>query len=285
MRLALFIILSVVFASATAQDTISRELKFVRHLIDREEYSDAIYYITTRLNAEYPMPVRDSLNFYKGWGYYSIKKLNLSANALSEVSSNSPFFFKSRFFAAYNYSHLGIIPVSERLITDLKMPINFEPLRNFELAGNSLLKRDLKGFDTLFRKIETNSQFSFDLEKNKLKDFASEISLHKNKSMFIGGLMSALLPGAGKVYAGKTGEGISTFIIVGAAGLTAWENYHKLGIDHAKTILFGSLFAVLYIGNIYGAVFTVKLVNEEFNHEMDNKILFNMHIPLRIFFN
>jgi hypothetical protein len=279
------LIFLLAFIGANSQDESNRNLRFVQHLIGREEYSDALYYISTHLNDQYPMPFRDSLNYLKGWSHYSLKELKLSAEAFCQVSSDSPYFLKSRFFAAYDYSYIGLTAFSNRILTDLNADKKIEALRNFELAGNSLLNRDLDNFHSYFKKIETFEQFSFDLEKGKFIDYAAEIGTHRNKSMIVGGLMSAIIPGSGKIYAGKTGEGISSLLIVGAAGATAWENYHKLGLKNAKTILFGSLFAVLYIGNIYGTVFTVKLVNEEFNHEMDNKILFNMHIPLRNFFN
>jgi hypothetical protein len=285
MKYIVTLILLFVFIGAKSQDEASLNLRFVQHLIGREEYSDAIYFISTHLNGEYPMPFRDSLNYLKGWSHYSLKELEPSAEAFCQISSASPFFLKSRFFAAYNYSHIGMNAVSDRILADLPSEKSTEPLRNFELAGNSLLKRDLAGFRSYFEKLESQQQFSFETEMGKFKDYAADIGEHKNKSMVVGGLMSAIIPGSGKIYAGKTGEGISSLLIVGAAGATAWENYHKLGLKNAKTILFGSLFAVLYIGNIYGTVFTVKLVNEEFSHEMDTKILFNMHIPLRNFFN
>ena len=148
-----------------------------------------------------------------------------------------------------------------------------------------MLKRDIHQFETYYQKLEESSNFAFSLEKQKLSDYRFEIKKYKNKSPLVAGILSAFIPGSGKIYAGKTGEGIASFIIVGAAGFTALENYSKLGAKHAKTIIFSSLFSVLYIGNIYGSVFTVKLVNEEFNHEMDHKILFSMHIPLRNIFN
>jgi hypothetical protein len=285
MRNSIIIFLFFSTIPVLAQEPISHELEFIQHLVNQEEYGDAIYYINSRFNQEYPMPIRDSLNYFKGWSYYSIKELEQSAFSLLQVSNNSSYFLKSRFFAAYNYSYLGIISVTDQILKNLDVPENLKTLKSFELSGNSLLKRDLPEFNSYFKKIETSGEFSFNLEKEKFLKYSLEIENHKNKSMVVGGLMSAIIPGSGKIYAWKTGEGISSFIIVAASGVTAYENYHKLGIKHAKTILFGSLFVVLYIGNIYGTVFSVKLANEEFNHEMDNKILFNMHIPLRNIFN
>ncbi|NQU86846.1 MAG: hypothetical protein HQ541_13910 [Mariniphaga sp.] len=285
MKLIIAILLAFISINISAQYSLSQELKFIQHLINQEEYEDAIYYINSHFDNEYSLPISDSLHYFKGWSQYSVKNLNLSASSLLQVSSNSTFFVKSRFFAAYNYSHLGQIKFSDYILQRLNTNRYLTNLKNFELTGNALLARDTKKFKNYFKSIESSSDFSFNVEKEKLNSYDFEIDNHRNKSMFVGGLMSAIIPGAGKIYAGKTGEGISTFLIVAATGATAYENHRKLGLKHAKTILFGSLFAVLYIGNIYGTVFTVKLANEEFNHEMDNKILFNMHIPLRNLFN
>ncbi len=282
----LFSIAMVVFSfQAPAQYTVSRELDFIQHLINQEAYRDAIYYINRDFQHIYPLPVRDSLNYFRGWSQYAIKDLGPSAASLLQVSSDSPLFFKSRFFAAYNYSHLGKLRLSESILQNLSTEGRLSNLRNFQLSGIALLARDTEKFNACFGRIETVSDFSFVTEKKQLEQYHLEILNYRKKSMAVGAFMSALIPGSGKIYAGKTGEGISAFLLVAATGAAAWENYRKLGASHARTLLFGSLFAVLYVGNIYGTIFTVKLANQEFNHAMDQKILFNMHIPLRNLFN
>jgi hypothetical protein len=285
MRSLFFIAMVFCSFEAYAQHALSRELDFIQHLIHQEAYEDAIYYINRDFRHSYPMPFRDSLNYFRGWSQYAIRDLDPSAAFLLQVSSDSPLFFKSRFFAAYNYSHLGKLRLSESILQNLKTRGRLSNLRDFQLGGIALLSRDTQKFTDCFRRLETVRDFAWDTEKKHLEEYHLELLRYRKKSMVAGVFMSALVPGAGKIYAGKTGEGISAFLIVAATGAAACENYRKLGPGHAKTILFGSLFAVLYLGNIYGTLFTVKLANEEFNHEMDQKILFNMHIPLRNFFN
>ncbi len=285
MKLVLVILLGCWASSAIAQLSVPDKGKFTTHLVNQEYFDEAIHYIESELELKPHLALRDSFNYLKGWSHYSLKELGRSANSFLQVSSNSPFFYKSRFFAAYNNSHLGLAKSSDYILKNLVGGEKYNALLHFELAGNALLKRDLNQFDNYFSSLQGNTGFAFAQEKQKLWNYATEIKNHKKKSPVVAGLFSAIIPGSGKIYAGKTGEGIVSFIIVGAAGFTVLENYNKLGLKHAKTIVFGTLFSVLYIGNIYGSVFTVKLVNEEFNHEMDHKILFNMHIPLRNIFN
>lgn len=284
MRLSLFVILAFSVTSSLAQIELPNKIKFAEHLVNQEYFEDAIYYIESITKNKESLFYNDTLNYLKGWSYYSLKELDKSAQSLLHVPFGSAYFYKSRFFAAYNKSHLGIIPTSNYLLFNLLESEKYEGLKTFQLAGNALLERDLNKFDGYYFMLQGNG-FAYSQEKLKLFDCANEIKKYHKKSSLAAGILSAIVPGSGKIYAGKTGEGIASFIIVGAAGLTALENYNKLGAKHAKTILFSSLFSVLYIGNIYGSVFTVKLVNEEFNHAMDHKILFNMHIPLRNIFN
>jgi hypothetical protein len=67
-------------------------------------------------------------------------------------------------------------------------------------------------------------------------------------------------------------------------GLVACENLIKDGIKDPKTIIFGSLFGLFYIGNIWGSVISVKLTRDEFNKEINEQIIFNLRVPLRIIY-
>ena len=121
--------------------------------------------------------------------------------------------------------------------------------------------------------------------ENKLNQYHKLLSTKKKKSPWIAGCMSMVIPGSGKIYSGKIGEGISAMLSHAIlAGITV-ENYRKVGAGNFKTIFFGSLFSIFYLGNIYGSMISVQVSNSEFNTIYDNKILFDIHIPLRTVFN
>jgi hypothetical protein len=108
---------------------------------------------------------------------------------------------------------------------------------------------------------------------------------HKSKSPLIAGLLSGIIPGAGKFYAGKKGDAISAFLSTAGLGLVTWENFRKSGLNSFKTIAFGSVLAVTYIANIYGSAFTVRILETEYKENVKSTILFDLHIPLRSTFN
>jgi tetratricopeptide (TPR) repeat protein len=252
--------------------------------MNKELYQEVIF-LTGDIDHQSTTSYRDSLHYMKGWSYYATRNLQNSAAELSLVGPGSTFFHKAHFFAAYNYTHLGNYDHAIKKLQQIDLQDkNLSTLRNFELAGIYLLKRDYKQYDKHFQNSDT-TYYPIAEEAAKLNVYASELRTHKPKSPFLACIMSSVIPGSGKIYAGETGEGISSLLTVGGLGFVTWENYRKKGPTHIKTLFFGAVFSAFYIGNIYGTYFSVKISEEELQHEYDNKILFNLHIPLRVVFN
>lgn len=258
---------------------------FLNHLMNREYFREVLYLTDQtdfdRLDAGF----RDSLHYMRGWSLYSLKKLNQSASEFEKVGATSTFYHKSRFFAAYNFLYIGNNTRAANTLDRIQINNpNLNTLRNFEKAGIALMNRNFSGFDKAFNTVDT-SYYPLAEESVKLNNYATELRNHQPKSPFLAGLMSSIIPGSGKIYAGKTGGGISSLLTVGGLGLVTWENYRKRGLKDFKTLLFGAVFTTYYIGNIYGTVFSVKIAEDEYQAEYDHKILFNLHIPLRNVFD
>lgn len=90
------------------------------------------------------------------------------------------------------------------------------------------------------------------------------------KSELLAGVLSALLPGAGYVYAGRYGDGVTSFLVNGlfiAATATAvnQEWYAAAGIS-------GGIGLPFYLGNIYGSVNAARKWNRNRKSEMRARI-------------
>lgn len=106
---------------------------------------------------------------------------------------------------------------------------------------------------------------------------------YKARSPYLAAAMSAVIPGAGKIYAGDIHSGVSTFLIVGAlAGMLA-ETWVKCGPRDWKTISLGSLFGLFYIGNVYGSYLSVSIMENAISDAQKAALLFNIRIPLHDF--
>jgi TM2 domain-containing membrane protein YozV len=230
------------------------------------------------------MPQLDSLNYYKGWAQYSIKSLHQSSISFLKVGPESPFYSKSRFFAGYNLTYLQKYDEAMKIFGEIKKDekVNLS-IANLELCGISMLQGDWSKANDQIQKINPNVP-SISKQLDALGKICEDQMRHRPKSSLLAGLMSGIVPGSGKIYAGKTGQGIAGMISTTGFGFVTWENYRELGIGHFKTIFFGSIFLANYVSNIYGSVISVRISDNEYQNALHNQILFQLHIPLRNFF-
>jgi len=255
------------------------DLKFINHLVNTGYYEEALYLLNLPCCSS--IMLNDSVNYLKGWSLYSLKRLSPSSESLIKVSPASEFYLKSHFFAAYNYTHIGEYNKAMDVLSmiDLKSE-NELSLKSFELAGISLIRGDSAGYEGYFTKIN-KSLYEVAESSDNIQKISWDLKNHKKKSPAIAGVLSGIIPGSGKFYVGKKGEGISAFIATTGLGLVTWENYRKRGLPNFKTIAFGAAFAFSYVANIYGSVVRVNIMETEYRDNVKNSILFNLHIPLR----
>ncbi len=277
----------VVFSLITIQGFTQQkpDSEFLEYLLNKEFYKEVLFLSNQKNFRKLKLSLQDSLHYFKGWSLYSQKKLFQSAQELSRVSLSSPFYHKSHFFAAYSWMHIEnydkSLDVLDTVETEEK---NLQTLKHFEKAGLALLNRNYKEFDHQMNRVDTN-YYAVAEESAQLNQYATDLRHHNHKSPVLASIMSGIIPGSGKIYAGETGSGISSLLTVGGLGFVTWENYRKKGPTDIKTLFFGAVFSAFYIGNIYGSYFSVKITEDEFQKGYNNKILFNLHIPLRNVFN
>jgi TM2 domain-containing membrane protein YozV len=282
--IVLFILAVLSFSfDIPAQENVSSELRFINHMLGRQNYSEALF-LLENLQTE-TTGQKDTVNYLIGWTLYGRKELKPSAYYLSLVSENSPWFEKSRFFAAYNHAYLGETKKSREFLEFFNEDSSDQVglMKNFQLAGMALLERELDEFE--YHAENFTGDFNITAsEERKLNDYYHRISEMPSRSPFVAGIMSAAVPGLGRIYAGKTAEGISSFLYVGALLATSWDLYNRLGGSNPFFIISASISGIFYVGNIWGSAVAVNRVQREFNYEMDQRILLDMHIPLRKLF-
>lgn len=282
----IFFLIVVIFTTVNLygqHNEFSRQLRFIQHMQSRGNFNETLF-LLENLSPE-GQAQSDSVNYLTGWVLYGLKDLNASTYYLKKVSHESPFFHKSIFFAAYNNAYLARMNQSRELLNalDLDAESVYYTMRNFQLAGFALLDRDLDDFHKFAN--ELTGRFSFmQAEEKKLNDYALRIDQVKNRSPWVAGIMSMAVPGLGKIYAGKTAEGISTLLYVGAMMVTSWDFYNRFGAKNPIFITSATITSIFHIGNIWGSAAAVKRTQNEFNYEMDQRILLDMHVPLRRLF-
>jgi len=285
-RIPFWLLMVLPFAGVHAQQfEFSKELRFAQYLQDKEAAPEAIRVLEQVDTATLSRAQKDSLFYMLGWAAYSIRQLDKSIGSLLKVSPEYSKYDKSRMFAAYCQAFQGRMDSASDGLRQLVLSDStMRELRSFQLAGIALLKRDYKAFLPQQQQF-TYSSYIFEKEERRMQLYYDKLKGFKHKSPALAGIYSALAPGLGKWYAGKKKQGIAAFLPVISLAALTYEAYRKDGVKSARFIGFGSLFTIFYIGDIWGSTLSVKIRRNEFYKEYDNKILFDMHIPLRNFFN
>jgi TM2 domain-containing membrane protein YozV len=94
-----------------------------------------------------------------------------------------------------------------------------------------------------------------------LRNIAREGSTMRRKSPLAAALLSAVVPGSGKIYAGEYGDGIHSLIFIGLIGTLSVLSFRADGMDSIRGWIYASVGGVLHIGNIYGSTVSARRYN------------------------
>ncbi len=107
-------------------------------------------------------------------------------------------------------------------------------------------------------------------ELPKLKYFYEWKTSPPYKSTWISALLSALIPGFGKVYVDEYADGISALL---ATASLSYLSYSDFKAGHIfRGWLFGGLAAGFYAGNIYGSIASTQIYNVKIQYDFENSL-------------
>jgi len=88
----------------------------------------------------------------------------------------------------------------------------------------------------------------------------------------VAGLLSAVIPGAGKGYSGRWADALFSFMVIGITGFQAYDGFQRSGTKSAKGWIYGSMCLVFYIGDIYGSLVAAKHYNQNITHRILDRV-------------
>ena len=87
------------------------------------------------------------------------------------------------------------------------------------------------------------------------------------KSPALAGMLSAIIPGTGKIYVGEWGDGITALLVTSLFAFLAYDNFQA---DHTtRAWIFTGLGAFFYAGNIYGSIASAQIFNAKIEFEFN----------------
>lgn len=275
-----------VFAGKSQESTFEQEMKFVQHLEQYEQENDALFVLEKLHALNLSEQERGTVHYKQGYLHYRLRNFDRAAQFFNQVNLESPELAAAAFFASISHCYDGQYRAASTALLNRKTVLvpKHKGLLTFQLAGHALLRHDLVAFDSLETQFSAN-HFAYLEQQEELRVLRDRLSKTKRRSPFVAGLLSTAVPGLGKIYAGKTGQGLTNFFVSGILGLSAYEQYRKVGLESPQFYIFASLFTAFYIGNIYGSVYSVNVQYNEQIEDLHNAIVFQLHIPVRTIFN
>lgn len=253
--------------------------RFAEHLYQNGDYLRAageyqrfLYSFDTPIDS-------DSILYKIGLCYQKAPKPEMALNYYQKIMNlpgKNKFSDKAHYQIALTYFEAGEYRASNQYIADnlSKLSSELAQLKMNQLLGvNYLFQKQWqtasKHFSSL---IQNQPESSVDPITMKLNDYARQGTNLPHKSKFLAGILSAIVPGTGKMYAGRFSDGFYSLILVGITGWQAYEGFHKNGLRSVKGWIYGPMATIFYAGNIYGSVVAVKLINERTENNFIQKI-------------
>ncbi len=267
-----------------AQTSFLKDIQFAEHLQTINAYQETILFLDG-ISLEYLSEGQvDTISYHRGKVEYLRKNRFSSITHFKKISPSSSYWNASKFYSAIQYAYLGNYELTNEMLQSSKSlsPL-FVELKNLELAGLALLLRDYEEYSSISNGWD-DQYFQLQDHKDNINKTYQRLITRKKKSPVIAGLMSAIVPGSGKFYLGKVGQGTMSLVTTAIMGLQSYEGYRKDGLKSPNFIFFGSLFSVFYVANIWGSVVGVRIEQDQFNQTNNETILLHMHIPVRLLF-
>jgi hypothetical protein len=218
----------------------------------------------------------DTIRFKIGLGFLNIGDYVNSIQKLTKITTVSTLFNDAKllqlkaYFLSDNYNAFRSFYLNNFPIKNSDYQTDRNRLFNF-----SYLFTD----DDLPSSTEFLNPFNLD-EKEKVKSFYDWKSNPPYKSEALAGMMSAVIPGSGKMYVGEWGDGIMALITTGLFAFLAYDNFRA---DHnTRAWIFTGLGAFFYAGNVYGSVAAAQIYNAKIAFEFEDGL--NLYLEQNNYF-
>lgn len=260
------------------------QLKLADSFMDEHEYYRAVTELK-KFIILFPSSSRtDTVLFKLGTAYYHGDEFEPAIKAFSSVTARYP---QSNYSPQAGY-YIGLcewrLNRLDEALTDFMLVASRYPTSPD--APQSLQSASMVAFDqkdiVKSREIMGQLQASYPERRDAAKTekalaLLDDKQLLPRKSPAVAALLSALIPGAGHIYAGHYGDGMTSFFlnglfIAGTVIAAQQENYAVAGV-------IGGIGLPFYLGNIYGAANAATKWNITIRKELRGEISVLLNSP------
>jgi TM2 domain-containing membrane protein YozV len=190
--------------------------------------------------------------------YNQVSDSYLDGNFSESRVDAQKLYLKNRFLFDSSAFNVELSNNSFPFEMELAVANYFFKLKSFyyiETRSNDIKKEELlKPFDLIQRK--------------EVEPFINLSINPEYKSPALAGILSAVIPGSGKMYVGEWGDGITGLLITGLFAFLAYDNFRTDNTTRAW--IFTGIGAFFYAGNIYGSVASAQIFNARIDFDFSN---------------
>lgn len=257
-----FLIPPAILSQSTSFDFHSPEniKKFADHLFCQGDYLRAIEqynYVEDQFDG-------DTIKFKIMLGYSELNLYQYSNEIFNQISTQSKFYPDAYLLSLKNklLNESKSLLINDELSFDDENAVRVMKLTNISKLYDDILSSTKEDFIKPFNNDEINSvSVLYDLKTNP-----------PYKSPALAGVMSAIIPGSGKMYVGEWGDGITALLVTSLFAFLAYDNFKA---DHTtRAWIFTGLGAFFYAGNIYGSIAAAQIFNAKVDFDFSNGLKF-----------
>lgn len=198
----------------------------------------------------------DSLKYKIGIGLSRIGDYTQAADYFKSLFFNPEFIVNAEFeyYKCYFFSN-NFNQFRELVESRYFYPFEFDKEINRLKQISMILELDI-----IPDSLEFVSAFEGSIKNDMIKFYEMK-KYPERKYPATAALMSAVIPGSGKIYTGDIGDGITALLLTSICAYLAYDNFKA---DHDfRGWLFTGLTAFFYAGNIYGSAAAAHLYNAQ----------------------
>ena len=207
----------------------------------------AIRTFETFLNAYPDSQLADSAHYHIGVSYFLMEQFRQSVNYLDA--------------ALPHIADLRLRAVSQELI-----------------GLSYLMRKRWHEADKIFTAVQESDVAEVTESATLYQNYAVQGTQLPSRSPTLAGILSTILPGAGRLYTGRIGDALTSLVTVSLTGWQAYDGFRRDGLSSVKGWGFGALSGIFYAGNIYGSVISARVhnrhVEDEFLATLSIKLLY-----------
>jgi outer membrane protein assembly factor BamD (BamD/ComL family) len=253
------------------------QLKVADAFMDESEYYRAVTEYKKFLVLFPEADRADYVLFRMGMAYYRGEEYEASARTLAGLREKFPesrYASEAQYFEGLGYWKLKQHSNAKTALEGVARSYPDSKSAPLALVAVAMLALDQDhvnaGRQGLEKLVEVYPEYPGSLRAKEALRLFDQYQDLPRKSETLAGIMSAVVPGSGYIYAEHYGDGITAFLInaLAIAG-TVTAVYHE---NYAVAGIVGGIGLPFYLGNIYGSANAAKKWNIAVRNELRNKI-------------